>query len=128
MPNNYDGIKAQKFGIEVEMTGITRAKAAKIVAQFFNTEAEHSGGSYDMYKVTDTQNRVWKIMSVITSYSIHYTKLYDLVDDCDREILVQEVVFYALNYLLRERLLKWFSFFINLMSTKLISHRRNNFF
>ncbi len=63
MPNNYDGIKTQKFGIEVEMTGITRGKAAKVVAQFFNTEAEHFGGSYDMYKITDSQGRTWKIMS-----------------------------------------------------------------
>ena len=43
--NNYEGIKTQKFGIEIETTGLTRAKAAKAVAKHFNTTAEHLGGS-----------------------------------------------------------------------------------
>ena len=63
MANNYEGIKNQKFGIEIEMTGLTRARAAKAVAQHFNTTVEHLGGSYDTYIIRDNQNRKWKIVS-----------------------------------------------------------------
>ena len=63
MANNFDGIKNQKYGLEVELTGITRAKAAKTVAKYFETEIEYVGGSYDMYRIKDGQNRAWKIMS-----------------------------------------------------------------
>lgn len=59
--NNYEGIKTQKFGIEIEMTGLTRAKAAKTLAKYFNTTVEHLGGSYDTYIIRDNQNRKWKI-------------------------------------------------------------------
>ena len=31
MPGNFDGIKNRKFGIEIEMTGITRCEAAKAI-------------------------------------------------------------------------------------------------
>ena len=31
MPENFDGIKNRKFGIEIEMTGITRCEAAKAI-------------------------------------------------------------------------------------------------
>lgn len=61
--NNYEGIKTQKFGIEIEMTGLTRAKAAKTLAKYFNTTVEHLGGSYDTYIIRDNQNRKWKIVS-----------------------------------------------------------------
>lgn len=57
-----DKTKEQKFGIEIEMTGLTRAKAADIVAEYFGTEAYHVGGAYDPYTVRDDQNRKWKIV------------------------------------------------------------------
>ena len=63
MANNFEGIKTQKYGLEVELTGITRAKAAKTVAKHFGTEVDYACGSYDMYKIKDSQNRTWKIMS-----------------------------------------------------------------
>jgi len=53
--------KEQKFGIEIELTGLTRAKAADIVAEYFGTEVYHVGGAYDPYIVSDDQNRKWKI-------------------------------------------------------------------
>ncbi|WP_155250857.1 amidoligase family protein [Ruminococcus albus] len=31
MPGNFDGIKNRKFGIDIEMTGITRCEAAKAI-------------------------------------------------------------------------------------------------
>ena len=36
-------LKNQRFGIEIEMTGITRSAAAKIIAKHFGTEASHVG-------------------------------------------------------------------------------------
>ncbi len=50
-------------GIEIEMTGLSRGKAAETLAGFFGTRAEHTGGSYDAYAVRDAQDRVWKLVS-----------------------------------------------------------------
>jgi len=47
LSGKYDGIKQRSFGIEIEMTGITRCQAAKAAAKLFGTEASHYGGSYD---------------------------------------------------------------------------------
>lgn len=56
-------MRNQNFGIEIEMTGLTRAAAAQIVAGYFNTTATHVGGGYDTYAVRDDRNRQWKLMS-----------------------------------------------------------------
>ena len=56
-------MRNQNFGIEIEMTGLTRAAAAQIVAGYFNTTATHVGGGYDTYTVRDDRNRQWKLMS-----------------------------------------------------------------
>lgn len=55
-------MKNQNFGIEIEMTGITRATAAKVIAGYFHTSATHIGGGYDSYTVKDPEDRNWKIM------------------------------------------------------------------
>lgn len=36
-------MKTQKFGIEIELTGITRKKAAGVIAEYFGTENFISG-------------------------------------------------------------------------------------
>ena len=41
------GIKDQYFGTEIEMTGITRQRAAEVVAEMFGTEAYYDGTTYD---------------------------------------------------------------------------------
>ena len=56
-------MRTQNFGIEIEMTGITRNAAAKIIAKHFGTEATHVGGSYDTYTVADGDGRRWKVVS-----------------------------------------------------------------
>lgn len=56
-------MKSQKFGIEIEMTGITRHQAAAAIAKYFGNPVDHEGGSYDTRKVRDSQGRVWKIVS-----------------------------------------------------------------
>lgn len=50
------------FGTEIEFTGITRSKAAKIVAQQLNGSVYHAGGCYDTYKITAPDGREWKVM------------------------------------------------------------------
>ena len=63
MSGNFEGIKTQKFGVEVECTGLTRAAAAKVISKVLGGSPEHFGGSYDRYDVYDSQGRRWKIMS-----------------------------------------------------------------
>ena len=62
MSKNFDGIKTRKFGIEIEMTGLTRSQAAKAMANVLDGRVEHEGGSYDKYIVTDSKNRKWAIV------------------------------------------------------------------
>ena len=56
-------MKHTGFGIEVEFTGITRAKAADVVANFLGGTIERTYNSYDCHKITAQDNRVWQIMS-----------------------------------------------------------------
>ena len=57
------GMKDQYFGVEVEMTGITREQAAQALADYFGTVPLHRGGVYDAWIVKDTENKEWKLMS-----------------------------------------------------------------
>lgn len=56
-------MKTQRFGIEIEMTGIAREKAAEVIAKYFGTESSYAGGSYGTYNAKDRQGRIWKAMS-----------------------------------------------------------------
>ena len=56
-------MKTLHFGIEMEMTGITRNRAASLMARFFGTESRHEGGAYDTYTARDDQGRKWKAMN-----------------------------------------------------------------
>lgn len=56
-------MKNQCFGIEIEMTGLTRAAAARVIAGHFGTTATHVGGNYDTYVVRDDADRQWKLVS-----------------------------------------------------------------
>ena len=56
-------MKTQKFGIEIEMTGITREQAAKVIAAYFQTgETNYVGGTYRTYEAKDCKGRAWKAM------------------------------------------------------------------
>lgn len=57
------GIKDQCFGVEVEMTGITRAQAAQVLADYFGTVPRSKGGVYDTWKVKDPAGKEWKLVS-----------------------------------------------------------------
>ena len=56
-------MKNQTFGVEIELTGITRSQAADILADHFNTTKTHTGEGYDKYVVRDGEGRKWTIMS-----------------------------------------------------------------
>ena len=57
------GLKDQCFGVEVEMTGITREQAATALAAYFATDARYVGGAYDKWCVTDRDGKEWTVMS-----------------------------------------------------------------
>ena len=56
-------LKDQKFGIEIELTGISRRRAAEVAAAHFGTSSYYVGTYYDTYAAKDRQQREWKFMS-----------------------------------------------------------------
>ena len=57
------GIQDQYFGTEIEMTGITRQRAAEVVAELFGTEAVYEGAYYGIWTARDREGKKWKFMS-----------------------------------------------------------------
>lgn len=56
-------MKNQNFGIEIELTGITRKEAAETIATYFGTTATYAGLGYSAYTATDRKGRTWKAMN-----------------------------------------------------------------
>lgn len=56
-------MKDQRFGIEIEMTGLTRQSAAQVLSEHFGHSISNDGGYYGEYSVLDGESRRWKIMS-----------------------------------------------------------------
>ena len=56
------GMKDQYFGVEVEMTGITRRQAAQALANYFGTTPRQTGGYYDKWSVKDPGGKDWTVM------------------------------------------------------------------
>lgn len=67
-------LKDLPFGIEVEMTGITREQAAKALGNLWNTTPRYGGGTYSAWEVSDTEGKTWKLMS---DGSIHTERWHD---------------------------------------------------
>lgn len=55
-------MKSQRFGIEIEMTGLTRKKASEIIAKHFDSTSHYDGGGYNAYSVRDSEGRKWKVV------------------------------------------------------------------
>lgn len=55
-------LREQQFGLELEFTGVSRYQAASVLAKHFGVMAQHQGGSYDKYTVSDAEGREWTIM------------------------------------------------------------------
>lgn len=62
-------MRNQTFGVEIEMTGITRAQAAKTIAEYFGTSCTGRERAYDAYTAKDSQGRTWKAMSDSSIYA-----------------------------------------------------------
>ena len=56
-------LKDQRFGIEIEMTGVSRRRAAEVAAEYFGSSSRYVGTYYDTYAALDGQGRQWKFMS-----------------------------------------------------------------
>lgn len=56
-------MKEQRFGIEVEMTGLSRQAAAEVAAEYFGVPVHYDGTYYGVYSTLDNQGRKWKFMS-----------------------------------------------------------------
>ena len=69
-----ENMKKQTIGVEIEMAGITRKAAIKVIAKYFHTEDTilSTSDSYDRYTCQDNQGRTWQIMrdsSIRDTYS-----------------------------------------------------------
>ena len=54
---------SNKFGIEIEFTGITRVTAARVAAEYLGGSAAASGDYYGTNSVSTPDGRVWKFVS-----------------------------------------------------------------
>lgn len=71
------------FGVEVEMTNISRAHAANVIGGIFKSEPIKMGNSIiDLYNVFDNQKRIWKIINDITM--IPQIPISEITEDLSR--------------------------------------------
>ena len=55
-------MKNQTIGIEIEMTGLTRTAAAKVVAEHLGVQIQRTFGTYDTHKMQAADGRTWTIV------------------------------------------------------------------
>ena len=55
-------LREQKFGIEIELTGLTRKRAAEVIGKYLGQEPHYDGGYYEEYSVRDEQGRKWRVI------------------------------------------------------------------
>ncbi|WP_270809998.1 amidoligase family protein [Hungatella effluvii] len=95
----------QRFGIEIEMTGVSREQAAQVAAHFFGTTARYVGTYYDVYAATDSLRREWKFMSdssitpqrmvqgeIIGASNSYKTEMVSPICRYEDIVLIQELV------------------------------------
>lgn len=56
-------MKNQTIGVEIEMTGITKEKAAEVTANFLEGRVAREYDGYDTYRIITPDERVWKVMN-----------------------------------------------------------------
>lgn len=56
------GMRDQRFGIEIELTGLTRDTAAEIIGRYLKSTPVSLRGLHTHYKIADTQGRYWQVM------------------------------------------------------------------
>lgn len=57
-----ENMKKQTIGVELEFTGMTRERAARVVGDYFGTEPYYDGGPYRAWDIRDQQGRKWQVM------------------------------------------------------------------
>ena len=62
MKDKIEGIKTRNFGIEIEMTGLTRKVAAEAVGRLFGTDSIEYDRYYGKYSVMDEKGRMWQFV------------------------------------------------------------------
>lgn len=55
-------MKNQTIGVEIEMNNITRESAARLVADYFGSQAYYEGGCYSTWHCKDSQGRNWRFV------------------------------------------------------------------
>lgn len=54
-------IQNQNFGVEIELTGITREQGANVISEYYGgTEIGHHRDGYDSWTAKDSKGRTWK--------------------------------------------------------------------
>lgn len=81
-------LKNQLFGVEVEMTGITREKAARLVAEVLGTTPSHpESNCYHTRTIADLAARKWKIMRDSSIEAIRNDGTSEPLDECRVEFV-----------------------------------------
>ena len=62
LANPIVDILHQRWGAEIEFTGISRRTAATIVARTLGANVNYIGGSYHEHQIRDRKGRVWRIV------------------------------------------------------------------
>ena len=56
-------MRQTNFGIEIEMTGLTRSRAANVASVLLEGKVNYKGDGYGTYEVRAKDGRIWKFMS-----------------------------------------------------------------
>ena len=67
-------MKNQTIGVEIEMTGITKAEAAEVAVNFLGGRIAREYDGYDTYNIIAPDQRVWKIMNDASINTMKNTK------------------------------------------------------
>lgn len=67
-------MKNQTIGVEIEMTGITKAEAAAVTVNFLGGRITREYDGYDTYNIIAPDQRVWKIMNDASIKTMKNTK------------------------------------------------------
>lgn len=67
-------MKNQTIGVEIEMTGITKAEAAAVAVNFLGGRITRAYDGYDTYNIIAPDQRVWKIMNDASINTMKNTK------------------------------------------------------
>lgn len=88
-------MKNQCFGMEDEMTGVTREYAAKAVGTLFETQPYFLGGTYSTWAVKDCEGKEWKFSydSSIRAEAMVRGRMHSAGDDYKVELVTPKLTY-----------------------------------